>query len=171
MMDRSWQGGPPDSSGGKENSHIRYLKTLVVIIVVVTFAAVLVPRNSIEVDVGDVSLQIRGISGNVLSHATISSAEISFAEIAHMELVEMRAYGEMLDGYAGRQMLGPRCDMGIWRWEDFGGEYQLLIREDAKCAILLETVEGSYILFNCESTDFTQALYEALVDYMAELSV
>lgn len=150
----------------RENTHLKYLKTLGIMILAVVIVTLILPRNSIDVEVGYDALSVVCASGNLFGSRELARAEVPYDEIESMELIETAIRGEYVDGYAGRRGIGARYDAGVWSFADFGGEYDLIIREDAAVSILVKTTDGRRVVFNFESTDSTNNLYEALTVYL-----
>lgn len=152
--------------GKKQNTHLQFLKLLGIMLLLVAVITTIVPRNDIEVDVGDDALTIICLSGNIFSREKLAAASVRYESIDTIECVDAEVRGSFVSGYAGRRGLGARYDAGIWNEPAYGGNYDLILREDAASAIRITETDGHTIVFNFESTESTNNLYKALLDYL-----
>lgn len=156
-----------NGAGGKgTNTHLQYLKTLLIMVAAVLIVSQIVPHNDIGVEVGDEAFSVFCVAGNAFSSRELASAEIAYDNIESIELIDTAVQGDLVEGYTGRRGMGSRYDAGTWNWAGYGGDYDLIIREDTKYSILITLNDGHRVVFNFENTDSTDNLYNALIDYL-----
>ncbi len=150
----------------RRNTPGSYWKFLLAVIVVITAASMLLPRNLIQVDVDDQALTVVCAAGNRLRTEERMRVTVPLKEIEEISLIDTAVQGTHVSGYTGREWIGAVFDAGVWNAEAYGGDYHLVIQENARKSISIQKTDGSYVIFNYESTDSTQSLYRALLDYL-----
>ncbi len=159
-------GAPFGQGERRENTHLRFLKTAGIMILILIAVTLVLPRHSISVETEEETLEIACISESLFGSRELFRTEVRYEDIGTMECVDTEIRGTFVSGYAGRYVLGAAYDAGIWNEPEYGGDYDLVIREDARKAILITENGGHRILFNFESTDSTINLYSALIEYL-----
>lgn len=85
------------------------------------------------------------------------AAQLKWDDIKSLEIREKFSYGTLVEGVDGKKEKS-----GIWSSEEFG-EYELFSNAKLECCIICQRESGPVIVFNFESEESTQSLYEAIV--------
>lgn len=104
------------------------------------------------------------LEGKALSVADGDTVDVSipFAKIRTISLIGTLERGEMVRGTSTRHIA-----RGIWK-NDAYGEYTLCINERINCCLVIQT-DNQTLVYNYESSETTQGIYNMLVQAFSDL--
>ena len=88
--------------------------------------------------------------------------DIENREVASLSLVPISELGQLVDGYQHESY----CT-GIWK-NDLWGEYELCIIPTLPQCVVVELINGRYIVFNCTTEAKTTQLFESYRSYIGK---
>lgn len=143
------------NQGTKKEKNPAWLSWGVWVVVILVLSQFMGNQSSVSVALAEESLTLTAASGY--------TAQLLWEDIASVELRDAFDCGTPVDGTDG-----DKEKSGVWQNDELG-EYQLFFNTKLSSCIICLTKAGDPIVFNFESEESTESLYNAILEWLDSL--